>query len=97
MYGGPDMYDVARHITRDRLSRAEQTRNAAHIERQSRDRSERSAIERETAGSWSLEWTTNGLAGGRVTVRNAVTGETRTGRHPFDWDSALGSALRSSS
>lgn len=98
MYVGSDMYDLARHITHDRLARAEQTRRISHLERLNRDRRSASRADATPGGgSWTIEWTSNGLAGGRVTLRNQVTGESRTGRHPFDWDRALSQALHGSS
>ncbi len=98
MFGGPEMYDLANHLSKERVRRAEHKRFVAQLEQLRREA--RSAALSDTppsAGSWSLEWTTSGLGGGRVTVSNAATGKSRTGRHPFDWDQALTRALHGSS
>lgn len=90
MFGGPEMYDLAKHLTEDRVRQANHKRLISHL-RQLQAKASSSDISPEppASGSWTLEWTTNGLAGGRVTVSNPVTGKRFTGRHPFDWDQAL--------
>lgn len=98
MYGGPEMYDLARHLTKERVRQAEQKRFVSHVEQlEAQARRESVSANPPATGSWTLEWTGNGLAGGRVTVTNPSTGQSRTGRHPFDWDQALSRALHGSS
>lgn len=97
MFGGPEMYDLARHLSKERVRRAEHSRLVSHLEQLRAHPRHESVSSNPPTGSWTLEWTGNGLAGGRVTVTNASTGKSRTGRHPFDWDQALSRALHGSS
>ncbi len=98
MFGGPEMYDLAKHLAEERVRQADQKRMALYLERQQRlaPRANASAAP-SSRGPLTMEWTTSGLAGGRVTVTNPATGKSRTGRHPFDWDQAFTRALHGSS
>ena len=97
MFGGPEMYELAKHLSKERVRRAEHNRLVSHLEQlQAQAHREHVSANPPTAGTWTLEWTGNGLAGGRVTVTNPSTGKSRTGRHPFDWDQALSRALHGS-
>lgn len=98
MFGGPEMYDLANHLSRERVRRADHNRLVSQL-RRSRAGALKAGIPSNppAEASWTLEWTKSGLGGGRVTVSNPATGKSHTGRHPFDWDQALSRALHGSS
>lgn len=94
MFGGPEMYDLAKHLTEDRVRQADKNRMTSHLRQlKAKTSSAKPSANPPASGTWTLEWTTNGLAGGRVTVSNSATGKRFTGRHPFDWDQALTRAI----
>ena len=87
---GPQMYELARYLHADRL-RAAEARRVANFA--GRNRGRKLPQHGELEGRWTLEWAGNGFTGTQVTLTNEDTGERLTGRHPFDWDEALGNAL----
>lgn len=98
MFGGPEMYDLAKQLTEERVRQADHKRMISHVARLRAAASKTQASATPpSGGQLTLEWTTSGLAGGRVTVSNPYTGRSRTGRHPFDWDQAFTRAIHGSS
>lgn len=95
MYGGLAWYDLARDLAQERREVSDHHRLISQLRRVRRDDRKRSREPEagSEVGRWTLEWVGNGFTGTRVTLRNEATGERRTGRHPFDWDLALGDAL----
>ena len=87
---GPEMYELTRHLHADRL-RAAEARRALNLSESNRGRKAPQPTEHE--GRWTLEWAGTGITGTHVTLTNEDTGERLSGRHPFDWDEALGNAL----
>lgn len=91
------MYDLAKHLTEERIRQANHKRLTSHLRQLQAEASNSSATTNPpNSGSWTMEWTTNGLAGGRVSFSNPATGKRFTGRHPFDWDRALTRAIHGS-
>jgi hypothetical protein len=98
MFGGPELYELATHLTHERRKMANGLRMASQTRRTSgaQRTSSRGNRQVEGTGRWTLEWVHSGFTGVRVIVRDETTGQERSGRHPFDWDLALGEALQDS-
>lgn len=84
------IYDYAKHLHRERIQTAERIRTVSALRAASRVRPAPVDLDEE----WQLLWASSDVTGRTVTMVNAATGERRTGRHPADWDLALGEAAR---
>lgn len=89
---GPDMYDLARHLPATRRREARE-RRLSHLRGSAAGGGLSRRQTTRDRDTWTMEWTHNGFTGAQVTLRNESTGQRITGRHPFDWDRALGNAM----